>query len=235
MKLGKLGKTVRREIAASPKRQPSWDSSRWWRCIFWAPLVLGSNRQGQNHVSAEPTPAAAAQASAGSPAKPTAVADAASRLPSWEQVVQWMHDDPRTATVTRLARTRDPFDCPTAKVAKTKADEKPEPHPPAVTPSTAGLVLTGTIIGPQRRLAQINGRTYALGKTIEIAKDKESVRAVFKLIDVQPRRAVLQAGGEKFELTIPEPGKSGKIELLVPNRWACVGRISQSVRCSGTD
>ncbi len=161
---------------------------------------------------------AATRASAAQPAPPAAVADAASKSPSWEKVVQWMRDDPRTMTATRLAQTRDPFECPKAEAAKAKAPHKAEPHPPAVTPSAAGLVLTGTIIGPQRSIAQINGRTYALGQTIEVAKEKEPVRATFKLTEVHPRRAVLQSGGEKFELTIPEPGKSGKIELLVPDR-----------------
>ena len=55
-----------------------------------------------------------------------------------------------------------------------------------------------------------------MGQVIEVAKEKEkeSPCATFKLIEVHPRRAILEAEGERFELTIPEPGKSGKIEFL---------------------
>ncbi len=79
-------------------------------------------------------------------------------------------------------------------MAERKAEDKIKPKPPVVTPAAAGLVLTSTIIGPQRRVVQISGKTYAVGQTIEVAKEKESLRAAFKLIEVHPRRAVLEAG-----------------------------------------
>jgi hypothetical protein len=218
VKLDKLGKKLRREIAASPKKAALLGLITVVALYFWAPLVRSWLSKDKTTAYAEPTPAASAGPLAAQPGAPSAVADAALGLPSWERVVQWMHDDPRTMTATRIAQTRDPFECPKAEVSKAKADETSEPHSPMVSPSAAGLVLTATIIGSQRPLAQISGKTYAVGQTIEIAKEKETVRAAFMLTEIHPRRAVLQSGGEKFELMIPEPGRSGKIELLVPNR-----------------
>jgi hypothetical protein len=226
VKLHKLGKKLRREIAASPKKAALLGLITVVALYFWAPLVW--KWMGKDKMAAGPEPAAAtagalpaaqpALPTALSPSLPAAAASDAPALPSWEQVVQWMHDDSRTKTAARPAQMRDPFDSPKTALAKAKPAEKAEPRPPAISPSAAGLVLSGTIIGPRRRVAQISGRTYTLGQTIAVAKEKESATATFKLTEVQARRAVLQSGGEKFELTMPEPGKSGKIELLVPNR-----------------
>ena len=108
-----------------------------------------------------------------------------------------MHDDPRTMTAPTLTKTRDPFEPPKIDVAETKPVEPPKPKPPAITPAAAGLVLTSTIVGPQRRIAQISGKIYAVGQTIDPPKEKKEKEPggpAFKLVEVQPRRAVLEAG-----------------------------------------
>lgn len=125
-----------------------------------------------------------------------------------------MHNDPRTMIASPLTTTRDPFALPTVEVAKTKTEPKAEEQRQSVAAVAARLTLTSTIIGPQRRVAQINGKTYAVGQAIDAGKENGSARATFQLIEVHPRRAVLQCGEERFELTIPEPGKSDKIEIL---------------------
>ncbi len=112
-----------------------------------------------------------------------------------------------------LTNVRDPFETAALKPAAAKAEEEAAPKPPVVTPDAAGLTLTGTIIGGQRRVAQINGKTYSVGQTVEAAKDAESVGAAFRLVEIHPRRAVLEADGQRFELFIPEPGKSERIDV----------------------
>jgi len=74
-------------------------------------------------------------------------------------------------------------------------------------------MLTSTILGPQRRVAQINGKSYTVGQTIEVAREKNPIQATFKLLEDHPRRVVLQSDEGPMELTIPEPGSSGKIEI----------------------
>ncbi len=127
-----------------------------------------------------------------------------------------MHNDPHTITATMPAKMRDPFEFP--KPAVVKVEPKAEPKPPAaiVTPSDVGLTLSGTIIGPRSSVAQISGKTYTAGQKIEIKDPKTTMRAAFKVMEVHPRRVVLQSGSQRFELSLPEPGKSDKIEFQHP-------------------
>ena len=108
-------------------------------------------------------------------------------------------------TAPPLATTRDPFEAAAPRIVTKKktSEAAKKPSPPVVAPSAAGLILKSTIIGPQRRVAQINGKAYAVGQTVNI-KSKGSQDISFKVIDVQPRRAVLETQGQQFELTIPE-------------------------------
>ena len=80
-------------------------------------------------------------------------------------------------TAPTLTKTRDPFEPAKIEVAQTKPVEPSKPKLPAITPAAAGLVLTSTIIGPQRRVAQISGKTYAVGQTIAVLKEKKEKEA----------------------------------------------------------
>ncbi len=113
-----------------------------------------------------------------------------------------------------LSTTRDPFEAPTVKSVEAKLIE-PAPKVPTITPTAAGLVLTSTIIGPGRRIAQINGKTYSVGQTVVVKneKEKQTPEARFRVLEVDPRRAVLESDGQRFELSIPEPSQSAKIEI----------------------
>ena len=73
------------------------------------------------------------------------------------------------------------------------------------------MVLSGTIIGPSRRVAQINGRPYHQGDVVRLLHDGSPIE--FMLAAVHPQRIVLQRDDEQFELAIPVPAASGRIEL----------------------
>ena len=221
MNLAKTGRQLRREASANPKKAAFLGLAVLAAAYFWTPLVWGwigkndKNAPGAVAPSGA-TPVAAALVPAAMPdAKATPKDAGPDRLP-WPQIVQQMHDDPRMMTAPPLTITRDPFEPPRTEVAESKAEveDKSRPKPPTITPSAAGLVLTSTIIGPQRRIAQISGKTYVVGQAIEAVKDKETLGVAFKLVEVHPRRAILEADGQRFELTIPEPDKSSKIEFL---------------------
>jgi hypothetical protein len=211
--LAGLGKRLRREAVASPKKAVFLGVAALVALYFWMPLFKGW------FVKSDQVAAMPASATAESLATPAAIASIAKSQtgalqPSWLQINEWMHSDPRTMAAPPLKMTRNPFESPAVETARHEAIEQPKPKPPAVTPTAAGLTLTGTIIGPHRSVAQINGRAYAVGQNIAPAKAAGSPDVVFRLIDVQTRRAVLESQGEKFELTIPEPGKSPKIDLI---------------------
>jgi hypothetical protein len=215
--LASLGKKLRREATKNPKKAALLGLMAIVAVWFWIPLVggwIGKGNKDMPTAAAKPdgTPMAAAAATPADPAAEAVAKKAVPDRPSWQQIIQWMHNDPRTMTAPSLTIQRDPFEVPKIETAKTKAEEKPKP--PKITPTAAGLALTSTIIGPQRRVAQINGETYVVGQTIARVKEKQADGVIFKLVEVQPRRAVLEADGQRFELTIPEPGKSDKIQFL---------------------
>jgi hypothetical protein len=218
--LSKLGKKLRREAATNPKKAALLGLAALVALYFWTPLVRGWIGKSDPSMAtttvaqSAATPVAAATASVATPAGQTSERKARADRPSWQQIVEWMRNDSRTMTAPSLITTRDPFQPATIEAAATKPIEQPSPKPPAIAPTAAGLVLTSTIIGPQRRVAQINGKTYAVGQTIEVRKEKEALGIAFRLIEVQPRRAVLETAGQRFELMIPEPNKSGKIQFL---------------------
>jgi hypothetical protein len=214
--LDKLGRKLRREAVANPKKAAILGLVTVLALYFWAPLLRGWFATDKPGVPAA-TEAATVTVAAG--AQPAAAARAASEkpavgLPSWQQVVEWRHKDSRTMIAPVLAQTRDPFETPIGDEPQMVAEDKLKAKPPIVAPAAAGLVLTSTIIGPQRRIVQINGEIYRVGQTIETGKGKDSPTTKYKLIEVHPRRAVLEADGEQFELTIPEPESSDKIHLL---------------------
>ena len=214
MSLSKLGKKLRREAVTNPKKAALLGLVIVVALYFWAPLIRGWIVGSKTATEATTDAAAVIVAAAVPPAAgaPAATGKSVPVLPSWQKLVQWMHEDPRTMTAPMLTQTRDPFEV--AKNEETKVEEKAEVKPPTITPTAAGLVLTSTIVGPQRRVVQINGDTYTVGQTIQVVKDKDSLRTKFKVVEIHPRRAVLEADGERFELTIPEPNKAGKIEFV---------------------
>jgi hypothetical protein len=213
--LDKLGKKLRREVVGNPKKAALLGLVTVLALYFWAPLLRGwfLTDKAADQMATEAAPAVVVAGAQVVAATPTATDKPAAALPSWQQVVEWMHKDPRTMTAPPLMQTRDPFQAESDK-PETTLEEKIKAKPPVVAPSAAGLVLTSTIIGTERRLAQINGKPYTVGQTIEVAKDKDSTPMTYKLIVIDLRRAVLEAEGEHFELTIPEPGQSDKIQFL---------------------
>lgn len=225
--LARLGKKLQREAAANPKKAVFLGLATVVAVYFWIPLVKGwiGPNTGNTTTSATQTVAATATPA---PATPSAASQDASGLkpdgaaagPSWQKIAEWMHNDPRTMTAPPLNLQRDPFEATSAAMATAaRQAEASKPKRPTVTPTEAGLVLTSTIIGPQRRVAQISGRVYRVGQIVSVGEEKQSgeretENVAFKLVEVHPRRAVLESDGQRFELTIPEPIRSKKMELI---------------------
>jgi hypothetical protein len=215
--LGKIGKKLQREAATNPKKAVFLGVAAVVALYFWTPLVWGwIGKSDPNMTTATVTTAVAPLAATAMPSASSftdVTKSASAPRPSWSQLVELKHNDPRTMTAPPLTHARDPFESPKQEIADTNAAEDVKPKLRAITPVAAGLVLTSTIIGPQRRVAQISGRTYTVGQSIEASKGKETLGVAFKLVEIRPRQAVLEANGQRFELSIPEPGKSGKIEF----------------------
>jgi len=80
---------------------------------------------------------------------------------------------------------------------------------PQVTPATLGVELSGTLVGPHRRVALIGGKAYREGQTITVDQNDQPIQ--FELVEVHPQRIVLNLQGTRFDLAIPERRSSGLI------------------------
>ncbi len=109
-------------------------------------------------------------------------------------------------------RDVEPFAGPPveAKSQVAEAENVPAPVAEKVTPSSLGITLVGTLVGPERRAARIGGKTVLVGQAIEVVRGAE--RYQFTLTDVQRDRVVLMREGERFELNVKPSVPAGRIE-----------------------
>ncbi|MEN6404968.1 MAG: hypothetical protein ABFC77_00700, partial [Thermoguttaceae bacterium] len=164
MNLEKLVKKLRREASVNPKKAVFLGIATLVAAYFWMPLVWGWIGKGnQNAAVAGTVPHSAMMTDVGNVAQ----ANGTDR-PSWQQIVRAMHNDPRTMSAPTLTQARNPFEPSGSAAAEAAAVEKAKKQT-AATPQSLGLVLTSTILGPQRRVARISGKTYSVGQTIEIS------------------------------------------------------------------
>jgi len=215
--MGKLVKRLKREAAANPKKAAILGIVTVVALYFWAPLLLGMVKKAG--PGEPPSTAAVVPDAPAGQVVPAAKTEPDAALPPWELVVQWMQSDPRVKPAPALQLAFDPFGLVKPEPKAAEVEQAQPAAAQSIAPEALGLVLTSTIIGPNSRVAQIGGKPYAVGQMIEVPKDKAPVPTAFKLIDVQSHSAVLQLGTQRFELTIPRPGDSERIEIkgLSPN------------------
>lgn len=231
MNLNKLCRLLRREVTSNPKKATVLGLLIVVALYFWAPVVRGWIAGDEppdrpfGGASSSPTDGGSGPVQtaglgtiglAEAPqARPITPAKARPQTHPWQQTVQWMKQDPATAPVADLPQRRDPFRAAKLVVAEMNAEQhkqEPEPVETPVTPQSLGLILSSTVVGPRRRVALINGKSYEEGRTIESASDGHRVE--FKLAEVHSRCVVLERMGERFELAIAQPTRAGRIELF---------------------
>jgi hypothetical protein len=86
-------------------------------------------------------------------------------------------------------------------VAAANAESAVEQPLLKLSPSEAGLVLSSTIVGPNRRMALVSGKRYGVGD--EIKSKKEGQEIVFKLLAVEPKQIILENSGDRFLMKMP--------------------------------
>lgn len=212
MSLSKLTRQLRREVITNPKKAAILGLLVVVALWFWAPLVWGwiaEEEPAAETAAGEP----AATSPPASPTNSPAQSDrqhqkAQSPQHPWQQLVKWINNDPRTSPAAPLPERRDPFLTPKSMVAEDGSGKAPSD----VTPQSLGMVLTTTIIGPRRRVARINGKSYQQGNTVKLDKDGQQIE--FTLLEVHPRRIVLNRGEKRFELRISSSAHSGRIRLF---------------------
>jgi hypothetical protein len=194
---------------------------------FWGPLVWKLFAPSHDATTADAAslvaPAGASAAGPGATAAPAAANSTVSaaanqtKRPSWRTVIKMVDQQKATRNgLARLLSGRNPFD----RLEETQVSiQSPASTPPEtrveirswVDPA-AGLKLAAVSIGKERRVAIINGRAYAQGDVLAMAEQ------TYRLVSVEGRRVVLEGGGERFELKIPEHLPRANLEIrAAPN------------------
>ena len=222
MSPSRINRQLRREITSHPGKAAILGLLFLVALWFWVPLVWGWVDEDQ--PAAKPTavaqtdnsaPKAAASNTPNTPNTPKTSNTALKKVESpkypWHQLVQWMENDLRTSATNPLRGRDDPLLSPQAEVATAEVEEEPQETAPEATPEDLGMVLSSTIIGPRSRVARVNGKSYRQGEAVKLLRDGQQIE--FTLVAVYPRRVVLKRQGGQFELKIPSPVSSGRIEL----------------------
>lgn len=204
-------KQLQREAARNPAKAGVLGLLVVVALWFWGPLVWGWI--GPSEAASPPSPKAPiVQTEAGSGATASSATPSGTRAPTWQQLVEWREHDPLTTAADTLKTRRDPFHA--VKPVVVEAEMKPAEkivQTVVFRPEELGLKVSSTIVGPTRRVALINGRTYREGQVIRCDKAGEPID--FRLVEVEPRHIVLEREGQRFELAIPEKKRSDRIEL----------------------
>lgn len=214
VKLDRFVKQLRREATASPQKAVVLGLLGVVALWFWAPLVLGWMGPDEDEAAKAVVPAEPATIVA----SPMAVSpntnskEAEGRQHNWRQLDHWMNSDPRTLAATLVSDARDPFRVSRTVVVEVKPTEEVEELPQEVTPESLGMLLSSTIIGPHRRMARIDGKTYEQGKLVTLVKDEQRIE--FNLLEVHSRHVVLEREEKRYELKIPSRASAGRIEIL---------------------
>ncbi len=229
MSLERLIKQLGKEARRSPKKAAVLGVLTLVAAWFWAPMVWSWVVPGQSPKEAPMAQAAAVGGvSAGPVATPVAPApvqaaatEAANRpqpasRPDWRQLVEWMGADRLTRPADLPQGLRDPFVPPIQPEPLVAVEPEVEPEPAEaqapVDPASLGLVLSSTIVGPQRRAARINNKTYRPGQTVVASKDDQQYE--FILAEVHPRHVVLTRESVRYELSLPQPDLSDAIRPM---------------------
>ena len=197
MNYQRLIRQLRREAVGNPKKAAILGLLALVALWFWAPLVWGwvAPKKKATASSATKTVAVATPESQASTHREYSDTEESAQqaLPAWHEIAKWRKNDPRSLAATWTATQRDPF-----TPVENKSAENLDNLDNDLTPERLGMVLSSTIVGPQHRVAVINGETYSPGATVTVTSSGKTIQ--FVLAEIHPRRIVLMRGGQRFEL-----------------------------------
>jgi hypothetical protein len=179
---------------------------------FWLPSIWKAVAGSKPAAAATPTPAAPA------PSAPAAPAPAAPKALGWQDAERLRSRDELFRPSGHADLKADAFTFngdflpldvefaemqkePERPVAQTKAaapakTAAAEPPSEPAEPETPPLTLQSTLVGSGRRVAVINNRVYPEGAAVAAGG------RTWTLLNVEPRRVLIDGGGRTFELTI---------------------------------
>ena len=211
MKAQALIHQLRREAAANKGKAVALGLTTVVALYFWAPLVAswfgGDEPSGTAEAAVAAAPASVPTPAATTGQPNTTMNDVGH---SWKDLHQWMDEDPLMESAGLPKGVQAPFKLLTP--ATTDQDQQTDEDEVALaaaelTPDTLGLVLTSTLVGRQRSIIQISGKTYAVahpqgGTKIPIAFPTDQGVVRFDVLSVRPQLVVLQRNNKTYTLTM---------------------------------
>lgn len=236
MDLNRLTRQLRREVKANPGKATLLGVLLAVALYYWIPLVAKwlspsdklKTVHAQSVASAAlvQTPEEPRPLSGGNPTTiPNTQQQTPEAFPAWDQLVQWRQADPRTQPVQLPTGPRDPFhradpesvsagkDGPTATKSLPSGrggntGAQPKANAP---PESLNVELTSIVVGPNRRIALINGRPYQEGNTLVFVQDGQPWE--FRLWRILPNRIVLQWNDRRYEVKLHTSPSNGEIQI----------------------
>jgi len=204
VKLDKLAKQLRRDVAANPKKAIALGVMALVALYFWAPLVW----RWVSPEGGKKSKALAALILTDDPEEPSHAAKrrAAGKF-RWEKVRPLIAQDARMSPARFDLQWTDPFAAtfwPAGDASATNpaAQAKPEAAVLDFNPHEAGVVLSSVMIGNKRRTATINGRSYQVGESIKLAKEGTLGAVEYRLTRITVRGVELEHRGKKHILLL---------------------------------
>lgn len=210
MKLDKLVKTLRRDVAANPAKASALGGLLLVGLYFWGPLVwkcvAGKKSASVPTAAALPLPVA----SSPNPQGVSAAVQNEIKL-DWRAIRQWRERDPLTRTADFQLPWNQAFLTPRGADATGKKGAEEQVKPPvAADPGKLGLVLEGVVIGSKVRRAIISGKVYREHDEVKVGNNKEASQTpgtkqpelVFWLKHVSRKMVELERDGRIWRLEI---------------------------------
>lgn len=207
---------IKREARNSPGKALLLAGLLGLALYSWAPLVAGwlagsgessgatakSERNREEPATAAPSTVAAEQD------------EATEDRPSWQELQQWRQASPWASPV-ELTQMRDPFRAVAPEsetVDASEANEEVVKTKPEQMFAGLDLPLTGTIVGPKRRVAILDGQAYREGDIIRV--ERLGTTWELEIRRITPNRVVLGWQSIEHELRAPKRQPVGRIELV---------------------
>lgn len=209
MTFKQLKKQIQREVKASPQKAAALGLALAVGLYFWVPMLWGLVSQpGKSSTETIDTQTALSRLGATISTTQSTAVQQSTELP-WQEVAAAIDRDPLMSCQCDLALARNPFAQSTMSVDQQEPEVPVEVEPvrPQVTPQSAGLALTSTMIGAKRRVAVINGEVYLEGSKVEAGEG-----VAFYLAQVLPSRVVLELDGQEYPLNIERKPSAIRIE-----------------------
>ena len=216
MDLGQIGKKLRTELKRNKQKSAILAVMVLVAMYFWAPLfrkaLVGNKPSGPPANSVTQTTGLAATSPAAAPvlmdAAPPPPVSSVQAKHDWNTLANWIKDDQHMRSVALTDDFRNPFAKYVDPDSLTQADagdaerSKLEPvEPQELDGAKLGLVLQATLVGRHKRLATINGFSYAEGSSVDLPTADEQEPAPI-LAEVHRDHVLLKYDGQLFRLDI---------------------------------